>query len=302
MEKIQVSIVIINYNTREMTQECISSVIEKTKEISYEIILVDNRSTDDSRDFFEKDSRIRYIYSFENLGFGRANNVGMLLANGEYIFLLNSDTLLVNNAIKLLYDYAESHKETTMFLGGWLLDGDLHHIHSFADITTMKSLLKSAWLSYTNIFQKDMSFQSAEMYEWAAEAIEVGYITGADMFYHRSVFEKYGGFDHNFFMYYEESDWQWRMKQHGIKSVVIKGPEIIHLCGQHKGLPQKARSIRVKLMNLESMKYYLKKHYSTLQYVLFRPTYFILKAIPTLVDGRYYCLKDRLKYLWALAF
>lgn len=301
MEKIQVSIVIINYNTRKMTQECISSVIEKTKEISYEIILVDNRSTDDSREFFEKDSRIRYIYSFENLGFGRANNVGMLLANGEYIFLLNSDTLLVNNAIKMLYEYAENHKETKMFLGGWLLDGNMKHIHSFADITTMKSLLKSAWSSYTNLFKKDKSFQSVENYERAENAMEVGYVTGADMFYHRSVFEKYGGFDYHFFMYYEESDWQWRMKQYGIKSIVIKGPEIIHLCGQRKGHQQKARSIGVKLMNLESLKYYLKKHYSTLQYLLFRPAYFILKAIPTLLDGRYYCLKDRLKYLCSLA-
>lgn len=69
-----------------MAAECIDSVFEKTKNLSFEIILVDNHSTDGSRAFFEKDFRVRYVYSYENMGFGRANNVGMMLAKGQYFF------------------------------------------------------------------------------------------------------------------------------------------------------------------------------------------------------------------------
>lgn len=299
VNSIQVSIIIINYNSCKMTQECIESVINHTKNILYEIILIDNNSKDGSKEHFESDQRIRYIYSFENLGFGRANNLGMILAKGEYVFLLNNDTLLLNNAVKQLYDYAKSCEGVSAFYGGWLLDAEKKHIHSFSEIITMGSLLKGALQTYIHFFKKKESPLLSE-YSLSGNAVEVGYITGADMFFHRSIFEKHGGFDHHFFMYYEECDWQWRMKQYGIKSIVIKGPEIIHLCGQPIGSPQKVRNIRVKLMNLESLKYYLKKHYSIFQYVLFRPTYFILKAIPTLVDRRYYSLSDRLKYLLAL--
>ena len=301
MAEIQVSIVIVNYNTRVMTQECIDSIINHTKEISYEIILIDNRSQDDSKEFFEKDSRIRYVYSLENLGFGRANNVGMMLAKGDYVFLLNSDTLLVNNAIKMFYDYAESHRELKAFFGGWLMNRNKEYIHSYADVTTMHSLLKNALASYRNLVCNDKALSVLECYNRSGDAMEVGYVTGADLFFHRSVFEEYGAFDHHFFMYYEECDWQWRMKLHGLKSVVIKGPEILHLCGEQNGETKKARSIKVKIMNLESLKYYLKKHYNILQYFLFRGAFFFLKFFPVIVDRRYYTLKDRIKYLWVLA-
>lgn len=94
-----VSIIIVNYNTYDLTAACIQSIIEHTKRISYEIIVVDNASTDGSKEKFERDSRIKYIYSEKNGGFGYGNNRGIEIANGDYFFLLNSDTLLLNNAI-----------------------------------------------------------------------------------------------------------------------------------------------------------------------------------------------------------
>ena len=301
MSNIQVSIVIINYNTRVMTKECIDSVINQTKDLSYEIILIDNRSQDDSKEHFEKDSRIRYVYSFENLGFGRANNVGMMLAKGDYVFLLNSDTLLVNNAIKMFYDYAESHQGQKIFLGGWLMNRNREFIHSYAKIATMRSLLKNALTTYSNLIRGDKDPSVLDCYNSSGNAVEVGYVTGADLFFHRSIFEEYGAFDHNFFMYYEECDWQWRMKNHGVKSIIIKGPEILHLCGEKNGKPQTVRSIRVKLMGFDSLKYYLKKHYNRFQYYSFRVIYFFLRALPIMFDGRYYSIRDRFRYLAVLA-
>lgn len=112
-----VSVIIVNYNTKEMTQNCIDSIFQNTKDIEFEVILVDNASTDGSKEFFEQDNRIKYIYSKENLGFGRANNLGYKEASGKYLFLLNSDTLLLNNAIDLFYKLAE--KETNKNIGCW---------------------------------------------------------------------------------------------------------------------------------------------------------------------------------------
>ena len=89
-----VSIIIVTYNTLKMTNNCLESIIEYTQGINYEIILVDNASKDGSKDFFEKDLRIHYIYSESNLGFGRANNLGAKVAKGKYLFLLNCSFLV----------------------------------------------------------------------------------------------------------------------------------------------------------------------------------------------------------------
>ena len=102
-----VSIIIVNFNTKDITQKCIESIFQHTSDITFEIILVDNASSDGSVELFQKDNRINLVKSDANLGFGRANNLGFQYATGKYIFLLNSDTLLKNNAVKLFYDTAE---------------------------------------------------------------------------------------------------------------------------------------------------------------------------------------------------
>ena len=99
-----VSIIIVNYNTKQVTQSCINSIVEHSHGFSYEIILVDNHSTDGSYALFSNDARIKYVYNEKNVGFGQANNIGYQYSTGDFIFLLNSDTLLLNNAIKLFYD------------------------------------------------------------------------------------------------------------------------------------------------------------------------------------------------------
>ena len=110
-----VSVIIVNYNTKNLTSDCIQSVIDKTSGVDYEIILVDNASTDGSKEFFENDVRLKYIYSDKNGGFGYGNNQGMEIARGKYLFLLNSDTVLLNNAIREFFDYAESHDEKRIY-------------------------------------------------------------------------------------------------------------------------------------------------------------------------------------------
>ena len=85
-----VSIIIVNYNTKKLTSECIKSIVEKTKGVDYEIILVDNASTDGSKEVFQKDDRITYIYNEINGGFGYGNNRGMEVAKGKYFFSIQT--------------------------------------------------------------------------------------------------------------------------------------------------------------------------------------------------------------------
>ena len=97
-----VSIIIVNYNTKNLTLQCIDSIYEKTIGVSFEIIIVDNNSTDGSQELLSQDNRIVFVEAGENLGFGKANNLGVEKSNGKFIFFLNSDTILVNNAINII--------------------------------------------------------------------------------------------------------------------------------------------------------------------------------------------------------
>ena len=119
-----VSIIIINYNTKQITQNCIDSIFKYTKEIDFEIILVDNASKDGSPEFFRTVNDIKFIESKENLGFGRANNLGYSYTSGKYVFLLNSDTLLINNAVKKFYESMELQPQDVSCLGSKLLSED----------------------------------------------------------------------------------------------------------------------------------------------------------------------------------
>lgn len=109
-----VSVIIVNYNTKQITLNCLESIFEHTKGIEFEVILVDNASSDGSVEAIEEYyPMVQVIKSEVNLGFGRANNLGVQMAKGEYLFLLNSDTLLLNNAISIfLYFFRYYQKKT----------------------------------------------------------------------------------------------------------------------------------------------------------------------------------------------
>ena len=103
-----VSIILVNYNTKELTGDCIKSVYELTRDISYDIFVVDNASSDGSVQMIKEEfPAVKLIESPENLGFGRANNLAIKQSEAKYCFLLNTDTVLVNNAVKILFDFME---------------------------------------------------------------------------------------------------------------------------------------------------------------------------------------------------
>ncbi len=254
-----VSIIIVNYNTLKITQACIDSVFEKTQGVDFEVILVDNASTDGSREQFSCDRRIAYIYNDRNGGFGYANNQGMEKARGKYFFLLNSDTLLVNNAVKIFFDYAESHNPRTIY-GCYLQGpdgsyrGSFHYFPAFTITQFLRRIIYSQ--SYTPTY-KDT---------------EVECICGADMFLPRIAYEECGGFDENIFLYGEEGEWQYRMMLHGYHRMIISSPKIIHLEGA-------SASGSKKKTHWDSHFYVLRKYMNRPTYWLARVYYFTRAGI-----------------------
>lgn len=273
-----VSVVIVNYNTKQLLADCLNSISEKTVGIEYEVIVVDNDSHDGSQEMLKCDFPwVRLIESKDNLGFGKANNLGMKNAGGKYLFLLNSDTILVNNAIKEFYDYSESHPGFGA-LGSILLDKNLKPCHSYGKFPTQLRTLKDALAKYLR-FLKDKNKFHPEMNSCP---LEVEYITGADLWISRNVFERTSGFDPDYFMYFEESDWQKRMDDIGLKRYIIPGPKIIHLEGGSDSSKSHIWSVN-RLKNLyKSQKIYHHKHFNKWTYPLFRIAYLIINT-PSLI-------------------
>lgn len=219
---IDVSIIIVNYNTASMTMECIDSVFRLTEGISYEVILVDNASTDNSKELFSKDDRITYIYNDENLGFGRANNIAIEISRGRNILFLNSDTLLINNAIRILSDYLDSHPKTGA-CGGNLYNRNGDPEHSF------QKLRPSLWSELDALFEGKLLLGKNTDHNFSNTPFGVSYICGADLMVKSDVLKLTGAFDPVFFMYYEEAELCYRIRRKGFEIDSVPAAKITHL-------------------------------------------------------------------------
>lgn len=250
-----VSVIIVNYNTRQMTSECIDSVFEKTSEIEFEIILVDNGSTDGSKEYFEKDNRIRYIYSNENLGFGRANNLGSKLARGKNLLFLNPDTKLINNAIKKLNDFLDTHLNVAV-CGGNLFDKSMNPTHSYRRM--YPSMLWEFNAIMFNIVDK-IRFGKSGQFNYLGKDIEVAYITGADLMIKKTVFNEVNGFSDQFFMYYEETDMEYKIRKLGYKIFSVPSAHIQHIEGASFNALKYGKKMEIAC---KSQAIFYKNHYS----------------------------------------
>lgn len=224
-----VSIIIVNYNTKDLTLQCLESVYSFTKGLTFEVIVVDNSSNDDSiakiKQFYPQ---TKLIESDKNLGFGIANNLGYQNSKGEFIFLLNSDTILINNAIKILWEFLNKH-ENIAIAGGQLYAKDgLTKVHSYSCVfpSIFMEIDQLFVHSFTKIIEK-------KRYENIKKNgfFQVAFVTGADMMLRRSDIENIGFFDPLFFLYFEETELAYRYFINGKISVFVPEAKIIHLEG-----------------------------------------------------------------------
>ena len=260
---LQVSIILVNYNTKDLLANCLKSIYEQSFGIQFEIIVVDNASTDGSEEHIKiLFPNVIWINSCTNLGFGRANNLGASKATGEYLFMLNSDTILKNNAIAMFLEYMQKYENQHLgIIGGYLRDSHGNINFSYG---TFPSAAQEFRYIVNKIFGDKVSVATRS----------VDFVSGADMFMKRELFNLIGGFDPNIFMYYEETDLQYRLHDAGYVQKIIEGPDIIHFEG---GSEIKNFTYNRFIMSQKSYNYYIKKHFYNLNYLFMRVTLILLR-------------------------
>lgn len=292
MEQVtDVSIIIVNYNTLHVLKPCIESIAEHTQGVSYEMIVVDNGSTDGTAEAMSGDERIVWLETGENLGFGKANNAGLEIAKGRYILFLNSDTLLVNNAVKMMYDFACQYPGKLGALGCVLEDREGHPIHSYGRFPRMRDDFSK--LIFTPL-KKALHLHHEPAVPLPDPYMKVEYVTGADLFVARDVLNDCGTFHPAFFMYCEEAEMEYRFHQKGYDNVVIRTPRIIHLEGEGGKDGKSSAFLRDCLRQQKSEYIYYKLTHPRWQYWLYRIGHPVLRQ--TLWFYPHVSLKDK----WAV--
>ena len=300
-----VSIIIVNYNTKDLLKNCLESIYKQTKEISFEIIISDNGSTDGSIKMIkDKFPQVTLIENNANLGFGAANNKALEIAKGKFVFYLNSDTVLLNNAVKYFYDYWETSPEKDKIgaLGANLLDENMNIIHSYGNFAGYKIALKQLFkMFFSNIILSILFIFHISIEKRNSSSIEtkfigeVDYVTGADLFLLNDLNAK---FDEYFFLYFEEADLQKKLFNQNKKRLIIEGPLIQHFCGGSVGenfnIKRKASFSRIQF-ELSRLKF-LKKHFS-IKLLPFAKTFITLIWINPLLFKQ---TKKYIKDLWKI--
>lgn len=258
---IDVSIIIVNYNTKDLILHCLHSIFENTVGIGFEVIVVDNASVDGSCTAIkEKFPQVCLVSSENNLGFGKANNLGVKLASGTFLFLLNSDTLLIENSIKILKDFLEKSNDPTIAVVGCkLLDKNKKPHISYGNFPSIYQEIFEYGL--LKIFKKYYAEKlSLSIVDKGSEKKNVDYIIGADMFFKKSIFDAIGGFDEDFFLYYEETEICFRLTKLGYKIVWNPDTSIIHYIGSSGKTSKKFNYWIFEQLQISKNLYYKKCH------------------------------------------
>jgi len=228
----EVSIIIVSYNTKEMTIECIKSVIEQTRQVKYELIVFDNNSSDGSADaIISSFPDITVFKNKENYGFAQGNNVAIKEASGEYVLLLNPDTVVLNRAIDNLVLFSKENILAGIWGGRTLFaDKSLNPSSCWNKMTVWSLFCRASGLAV--IFPNNEFFNSEAIGGWQRDSVkEVDIVSGCFFLIKKSLWESLNGFDRRFFMYGEEADLCLRAKKLGVTPLVTDKAEIIHYGG-----------------------------------------------------------------------
>jgi O-antigen biosynthesis protein len=257
--QLDLSIIIVNYNVKEFLQNLLHSIAKSALNISYEIIIVDNASDDGSVEFIkDKFPDVKLISNNKNLGFSKANNLGLKIAQGKYILLLNPDALLREDTLQKMIEFFKNTPDAGL-AGCKILnpDGSLQLAcrrnfpgpwTSFCKVTGLSSLFpKSRIFARYNLTYMDEN-----------QTYEVDAISGSFMMMKKEVYEKVGGFDEEFFMYGEDLDLCYRIQKAGYKVYYVHDTQIIH----YKGESTKRSSFDETKVFYNAMNLFVKKHLS----------------------------------------
>ena len=249
-----VSVILVSYNTKDLTRNCLNSIYEKTKDIEFEVFVVDNNSHDGSPEMVEQEfPQVKLIRNLDNKGFGAANNIAIKQSNAKYIFCLNTDTLLLDNSIKTFFDYMEKEENKKVGACGGYLSNNNEYCISYGSLPSFKEIL-CRFFKLNYICYPDNSIE---------KSFPVGYISGADIFLRKNLLEEIGSFDEDFFMYYEDTDLCARILKNNYNNIILPYVNIIHL----ESKSTKNNNKKITMMK-KSEKLYHKKHSNILLQLL----------------------------------
>ena len=270
-----ISIIIVNWNTRDLLHNCLESINKTINGISYEIIVVDNASEDGSAAMLrDMHPQVRLIQNTENRGFGAANNQAMHVMAGRYALLLNSDTVLTENAVYELFSFMENHPEAAMVCGQ-LLNADGSKQNSIAAFPGLLTLLTNTSLLEYLLPKKFPS----KRYEHR-QPVEIDSAIGACLLVRKAAIDAVGLFDERYFFFFEETDWAYQMKQAGWKLYHVPTAFIYHLQGQSIG-----RDVRSRIEFYRSRYQFFRKWKSRPYYILVRLVIFLRLCVNWLLTS-----------------
>lgn len=225
-----ISVIIVNFNTKNLLRNCLNSVFKTIKDISFEVLVVDNASQDGSLAMLRKEfPEVQVIENSKNRGFAAANNQALALMKGRYALLLNTDTVLKENAVYELFSFMETHPEVAM-ASGQLLNADGSKQNSIANFPSLLTLLFNVPFLEMIFPQKYPSKRYPHK-----NPIEIDSGIGACLLVRQKAIEQVGPFDERYFFFFEETDWALQMKMAGWKIFHVPTAYIYHLQGQSIG-------------------------------------------------------------------
>lgn len=253
------TVVIVNWNTLRLLRSCLESMGKLFGDSRFEVIVVDNDSSDGSPEMVESSfPSVVLLRQTENLGFSRGNNVGIRAANGRYILLLNSDTEVLGDALEKMCVHMEAHHDIGV-LGAKLLNPD-HSIQlSCRRFPSYRTALFHRYSILTRLFPRNRYSSEYLMTRTGHEEVmEVDWVSGACLLARREAVIGVGLLDEEFFMYAEDVDWCYRMKRAGWRVVYFPAAEVMH----HIGKSSRKMPVKTTYERHRSMWLFYRKHYS----------------------------------------
>ncbi|MGJ5620532.1 glycosyltransferase family 2 protein [Sulfitobacter sp. MF3-043] len=253
-----VSIVIVNWNTRNILRDCLDSIANQTT-LPHEVIVVDNASTDGSTEMVRQEfPDVELIANTENRGFAAANNQGLKIATGDRLLLLNPDTIILDNAIDVMCAWLDAHPDVGCVGCQVFEDADTIQRTSFADPGPLNLALIEFGLY--RMAPRNRLLGRPEYGDWDRNSErDVDVVSGMFMLVPRPVFEVVGLLDEAFFVYSEEADWCRRIRDAGWRCVFAPKARILHLEGGSKSTAQ--IKSRMYVQKQKSKTIYVRKHY-----------------------------------------
>lgn len=221
----ELSVVIVNYNGMKYLKGCFDSLYDKLSGINFEIIVLDNMSADGSCEYIKQNyPEVRLIESKENLGFGRGNNAAAAVAAGEYLLLINNDTIVQDHLLPAL-DFVKQNT-TVGALGIRMLDGNGNYLISAANFPNPFNMVR-----LKNMFLMGPEFKSGN---FTKPYYDVDWLGGSFLLMPKKVYDEVGGFDRDYFMYGEDVDLCKKVADAGYRRVFMPGLSYIHYVGYNK--------------------------------------------------------------------